>query len=105
MSCTCKKESKQDNISNELPKIEFKNNIIFRFILFLISIIIIPILYPVMIVIMFKHFMIGGDIDILKLVKKFKKKEIEEESIDIETLNPEDYEIIGVDELVKEKNE
>lgn len=102
MGCGCKKTKKDEKTGELIEFTEGKNNRLFNISLFIISVIILPLLYPVIIGILFKHFVIGGDIDFTKIVQKiknFKKEEPEDEEIDVDSLDENDYELIGVDEI------
>lgn len=107
MSCNCKKKTVKDKVTGEVVEKIVRGNIIISTFLFLFSIIIIPFLYPVMIIILFKHFFFGGNINLVKILSKLKKKDKfeDDEEIDIEMLNPDDYEVIGVDTIEPIKNE
>jgi len=104
MGCGCKKETVTDKKTGETKEVDVKNNIIVNIILFLISVGLSPLLYPVIIFILFKHLVIGGSIDPIYMINKFnekKKNKETEESPEIDTLNPEDYELVGVDDITK----
>jgi hypothetical protein len=107
MSCNCKKEIVKDEVTGESVEKVVKGNIIVTSLLFLFSVVIIPLLYPFIIVMLFKHFFIGGKgMNLDKILSKFKKiNKDEEEIVDLETLNPDEYEVVGVDVIESSKNE
>jgi hypothetical protein len=98
MGCGCKKKTVKDKISGKLVEVEDKGNIFLNSILFLLSLALIPLLLPIIVVILFKHFFIGGNIDMVKMLTMFKKREKveEEEEINIREVNPDDYVLVGV---------
>lgn len=102
MGCGCKK-TKLNKKTGELTEYtESKNNLLLNTSLFLVSVLILPLLYPLIIGVLFKHFIIGGDINfgnVLEKIKTLKKEESEDEEIDIDSLDENDYELIGVDEI------
>jgi hypothetical protein len=107
MGCGCKKPIADEKDKKVLikKKITFKNNIIINLILFLLMVVLVPILYPFIIMVLFKHFVIGGNINFLDYINKFKKKEKNIDDIDIEKINPDDYELLGVDKIEVVSNE
>lgn len=103
MGCGCKKNVDNSDDSN---KSNFTENIIFKFILFLISIPILTILYPVVIILLFRSIVLGNSSVnlvpmITKLAKKFNKNKSEDNEDDGEDeIDPDDYELIEkVDEV------
>ena len=107
MSCNCKKKLVKDEVTGKMVETVVKNGIITSSIQFLLSVIIVPFLYPLIVVMLFKHFFIGGNVDIVKMLSGFKKLEKveKEEEIDLATINPDDYEMVGVDIIEKVKDE
>ena len=99
MACNGCKQKNQGNAQNPgagLPITEkVKSNIILRFILFLLSLIILPILIPIIIIVLFNHIVLnkGISMDWIKAIIKKKKPKIEEDN---EPINPDDYELLDV---------
>ena len=97
-------------VNQELPKIGNlvkSGNMVGKILLFLLSSVLVVVLYPLIIMILFKHFIIGGEINITKYIKKIKnKKKINnDEYLDIETLDPNDYELINMNNIERIGNE
>lgn len=111
MGCGCKKDSNNDlmlsdSVSEKNKKI--KNvEYISRTFLFLFSLIIVPLIIPVVIWLLFKTIVLSDSIDVLPALKilglKLKKMtddddEEEEEEEDGEDFNEEEYELIDVED-------
>lgn len=103
MGCGCKKNI--ENVNND-KKIEIvnKNNKVVGLILFLIITMFSPLLLLFILWMLFKHLVIGGSIDLISLFKMIKNKldneeDNDEEDVDINILNPEEYKLIGVEEI------
>jgi hypothetical protein len=103
MGCNCKKKIVNDDITGELTEKRNGRNILIKILLFLVTIAMSFILYPVIVVVIFKHYFTSGNdaLDLLSIIKKIKDKNIKKVEIDDqEPINNEDYELIGV-EVVK----
>jgi hypothetical protein len=74
MGCGCKKKTVRDEKTGKLVEIEVKNNLFVRLLTFSISLIIVPFLIPVIIWFLFKHLVIGGEINIPEMFTFFKKR-------------------------------
>jgi hypothetical protein len=96
MACACKNEN-----SGETKGIggKISNNIFFKLILFGLSMVVLPFVFPVIIVMLFNTIVLGNNnINIPQLLKKIvDKKQVEEDYIEEEEINPDDYEIMGVE--------
>lgn len=102
--CGCK--SGKVEISNIDSKKELNvktiNSYIFKFFLFLISVCLLPLALVPMIVVLFKTIVLNNNINLLPLLIKIgqifqlKEKDIDEDN---EEINPEELELIGVDEI------
>lgn len=100
MGCNCKKK----HIGGNDVSITTKNNnninrgLITNILLFIISTVLVPFLYPVIIIVLFKHFIIGGNVEFMTFLNKVKTKEISDITSE-DKLYETDYDIIGVDEM------
>ena len=91
MACeSCKKKK----INLDTP-VDLKNNYIGKFLLFLLIMIILPFFYLFICYKLFRQIMFDESIDILSINNFLKKKPKE----DIEEINPDDYQLVGVNEL------
>lgn len=93
MGCGCKKTS---SIPEKILGNPSKNKIV-GVLLFLTVSVLSVFLYPIILLILFKHFVIGGDIDIAGVMEKFKKNDIEED--DIDDINEDNYEMVSVENI------
>lgn len=110
MGCNCKTGDGGGGFGSVDNKhIKFTSNIVFKFVLFLISIPILTILYPFVILILFKTIVLSDStINATKFLKKFADRmkgnqtdvEDEDEENDGE-INPDDYEIVEKVDVIK----
>lgn len=105
MGCGCKKNIESVNNDKKIEIVN-NNNKVIGLILFLVITIFSPLLLLFILWVLFKHLVIGNSIDLLSLFKTLKNKldnsdDEDEEDVDINTLNPEEYKLIGVDEIIK----
>lgn len=106
MSCGCKKKPVHEDVTNKLiTKIDKKSGLIGRILFFILLISIIPLLYPVMVVILFNQYVLNKNFELSKMFKFNKNNKENEEYEDIDTINSEDYELVGVDTLKTIENE
>lgn len=94
MGCGCKKTN---SIPEKILGNPSKNKIV-GFLLFLVVSVLSVFLYPIILLILFKHFVIGGDIDIASIMEKFKKKSYDEED-DIDDISEDNYEMVSVENI------
>ncbi len=100
MSCnSCKS-------GQNIPDQNIENNksigkYIVNFILFLFTCVILPLIFPLIIIMLFKTIVLNNNINLLpslvQIGKNLKGKEIEED--DNEEIKPEELELVGVDEI------
>ena len=112
MGCGCKSGSGvglndvSSETQEEISKLSLIKRYSFRILTFLFAIALVPLLLPLVIWVLFKSIVLTENINLFPLFlaigKKLKKmgdpKEDEEEDIDIENINPEDYELVGVED-------
>jgi hypothetical protein len=95
MSCNCKSNLSENSA---LPKKDLTNSLLFRLFLFLISLVILPLIFPVAVIILFNSMVLQKNTDIMKpIMGLFNKKEkledeTEEDSEDF------DYQIMDLEE-------
>lgn len=106
MSCGCKKKPVHEDVTNELiSKINKKSGLIGRILFFILLMFIIPLLYPVMIVILFNQYVLNKNFELTKMFKFKKNNKEEDEYEDINAINSDEYELVGVDTLKTIENE
>lgn len=102
MSCgTCKKKTK---LPDGTTKSNFFGTIIGKSIMFILSMVILPFVYPFAVFILFKHFFIGQVTinpqktteNIAKLLKNGEKKD-KSEDLGAQEFKSEEYEIVGLE--------
>lgn len=107
MACGCKGNNSGGGPST---KKNFTNNILFKLVMFLISIPILTILYPFVVVILFRTIVLDNNVAnpsgfLLKFAKKVRgEKDKEEEEEDEESngeINPDDYELEEKVDVIK----
>lgn len=119
MGCGCKKDGGSDIGINQVPdetqveisKLSIIRRYTFRVITFLFALVLLPLLLPVIIWMLFKTIILTEQINMLPLLlhvgKKLKKmgegKEVDEDDDDdnLEEINPDDYELVGVNHTTK----
>lgn len=106
--CGCK-NSQNDltnlNQKNDETLVVKGNSYIFNFFLFIIATIILPFTLPLMIIVLFKTIVLNNSINLMpiliKIGKIFKIKEKEIIKDNIELINEEELELVGVDIIKK----
>ncbi len=117
MSCGCKNGSTSgidenqitDDTKKEISNLSLIRRYTFRGITFLFALALLPVILPIIVWMLFKTIVLTEQINMLPLLlhvgKKLKKigepKEEEEEEENIEELNQDDYELIGVNNVNK----
>ena len=90
-SCKKKKTITEEKSDNE------KRNYLGNFIIFLLIMCVLPFFYIFVSYKIFKQIMFGHPIDMNSVIKLFHREDKEE--INNEEINPEDYELVGVEDL------
>lgn len=112
MGCNCK-GNKNLSPSGEPIKISLKQNVFayfFKFLAFILFIISLPIVNIVILYYVFKTLVLNKDFDIkpllMFLINKANNNENDEEDDldDLSELNPEDFELVGVDNITTKLN-
>ena len=109
-SCKDKKIPKEEKgIETKNKTLQKTNDYVFRFFTFIMAMIILPLTYPIAVVALFKRMVLKKDINLMPMLlnigktlkgRKVKPQEVGE-AFDIATANPEDYKLVGVDEITR----
>jgi len=118
MSCGCKGGSSAginqvpDETQIEISKLTIIKRYTYRVITFLFALLLLPILLPVVVWMLFKTIVLTEQINMLPLllhvgkkIKNFSERGQDDEDIEddnnLEELNPDDYELVGVNKTTK----
>ena len=96
MACSSCKEKKIQGVDGTVIVEKVQSSLILRLILFLITLVFIPLIVPVIVVILFNHIVLGKGFSFNWLTSIFKRKNKKEKIEEVEDINPDDYELIDV---------
>lgn len=108
MGCGCKSKPNNSGSKKGDLESEFTSSIIFRIIIFAIAVVLLPLIFPIAIIMMFNQIILQRDTNVSgfvnsiakRMTKKDKDEDEDYEEDEDEEVNPEEYELMDV-EVIK----